>query len=122
VRLGEGHIVVDTSISKTSARRIVPILTNLAEWLRPLAQTSGRISRHTHEHRLAWSFCKIAAAAGVTWQRNALRHSFVSYRLAQVRNAPQVALEAGHTVTVLHRSYAELTTAAQAAQWFAVMP
>jgi integrase len=122
VRLDEGHIVVDTSISKTSARRIVPILTNLAEWLRPLAQTSGRISRHTHEHRLAWSFCKIAAAAGVTWQRNALRHSFVSYRLAQVRNAPQVALEAGHTVSVLHRSYAELATQSAAKAWFSVIP
>lgn len=122
VRLDEAHIAVDSSISKTAARRIVPILPNLAAWLRPLALPSGRISRHTHEHRLAWTFCKIAAAAGVTWQRNALRHSFVSYRLAQVRNAPQVALEAGHTVNVLHASYAELATAAQAAAWFNVMP
>jgi integrase len=122
VRLDEGHIVVDSSISKTAARRIVPIAPNLAAWLQPLALPSGRISRHTHEHRLAWSFCKIAATAGVTWQRNALRHSFASYRLAGVRNAPQVALEAGHTVNVLHASYAELATAAQAAAWFNVMP
>jgi integrase len=122
VRLDEGHIVVDSSISKTAARRIVPIAPNLAAWLQPLALPSGRISRHTHEHRLAWTFCKIAATAGVTWQRNALRHSFVSYRLAGVRNAPMVALEAGHTVNVLHASYAELATAAQAAAWFSVMP
>jgi integrase len=122
VRLDEGHIVVDSSISKTAARRIVPIAPNLAAWLRPLAQPSGRISRHTHEHRLAWTFCKIGTTAGVTWQRNALRHSFVTYRLAQVRNAPQVALEAGHTVAVLHASYAELATAAQAVAWFAVAP
>ena len=122
VHLDEGHITVDAGISKTASRRIIPIAPNLAEWLRPLAQTSGHISRHAHEHRLAWSFCKIAAAAGVTWQRNALRHSFVTYRLAQVRNAPQVALEAGHTVTVLHANYAELATAAQAVAWFNVMP
>lgn len=122
VRLNEGHIVVDSSISKTAARRIVPIAPNLAAWLRPLAQPSGRISRHAHEHRLAWTFCKIGTTAGVTWQRNGLRHSFVTYRLAQVRNAPQVALEAGHTVTVLHSSYAELATAAQAHEWFNVMP
>lgn len=122
VHLDEGHITVDAGISKTASRRIIPIAPNLAEWLRPLAQTSGRISRHAHEHRLAWSFCKIAAAAGVTWQRNALRHSFATYRLAQVRNAPQVALEAGHTVTVLHANYAELATAAQAVAWFNVMP
>lgn len=122
VRLDEGHIVVDSSISKTAARRIVPIAPNLAAWLRPLAQPSGRISRHTHEHRLAWTFCKIGTTAGVTWQRNGLRHSFVTYRLAAVRNAPQVALEAGHTVAVLHSSYAELATTAQAAEWFSVMP
>lgn len=122
VRLDEGHIVVDSSISKTAARRIVPIAPNLAAWLRPLAQPSGRISRHSHEHRLAWAFCKISAAAGITWQRNALRHSFVTNRLAQVRNAPMVALEAGHTVNVLHASYAELATAAEAHKWFNVMP
>ena len=122
VRLDEGHIVVDSSISKTAARRIVPIAPNLAAWLQPLALPSGRISRHSHEHRLAWAFCKISAAAGITWQRNALRHSFVTYRLAQVKNAPQVALEAGHTVNVLHASYAELATAAEAAKWFSVTP
>jgi integrase len=122
VRLDEGHIVVDSSISKTAARRIVPIAPNLAAWLRPLAQPSGRISRHAHEHRLAWSFCKISAAVGVAWQRNGLRHTFATNRLAQIRNAPQVALEAGHTVAVLHANYAELATAAQAAEWFNVLP
>lgn len=122
VRLAEGHIVVDSGISKTAARRIVPIQANLSEWLKPLAQPSGRISRHSHEHRLAWTFCKIANNAGVQWQRNGLRHSFATYRLAAVRNAPQVALEAGHTVNVLHQNYAELATSTEATAWFAVMP
>jgi hypothetical protein len=37
-----------------------------------------------------------AKATGVNWQHNTLRHSFCSYRLALVKSAAKVALEAGN--------------------------
>lgn len=32
---------------------------------------------------------------GITWPHNGLRHSFISYRIAQVQRSQQVVLEAG---------------------------
>jgi hypothetical protein len=51
---------------------------------------------------------QLAEEAGIKWKHNALRHSFASYRLAQIQNANQVALETGHTVKVLFTNYREL--------------
>jgi hypothetical protein len=31
------------------------------------------------------------------WKHNALRHSFISYRVADIQNVAQVALEAGNS-------------------------
>ena len=42
---------------------------------------------------------------GISWKHNCLRHSFASYRLAAAQDDNRVALEAGHTVTVLHKHY-----------------
>ena len=39
--------------------------------------------------------------AGFVWKHNALRHSFISYRVAQTQNVAQVALEAGNSPRVV---------------------
>jgi hypothetical protein len=54
--------------------------------------------------------------------RNALRHSFVSYRLAATQNPNQTALEAGHDVKILFRHCRELVTQADAQTWFGIHP
>jgi hypothetical protein len=52
-------------------------------------------------------------SAGITeWPENAMRHSFVSYRLA-TQNAPQTALESGHDQAVSFAHYQELAAANQ---------
>jgi Zn-dependent membrane protease YugP len=56
------------------------------------------------------------------WPHNALRHSYVSYRLALIANAAQVAEECGHSVQIMKQNYRELVTRAEAVKWFAVMP
>ena len=53
---------------------------------------------------------RLVKRAGITWKHNALRHSFVSYRLADLQDDNQVALEAGHSVSILHRHYKQLVT------------
>jgi hypothetical protein len=58
----------------------------------------------------------------VPWKHNALRHSFISYRVATVKNVAQVALEAGNSPEMIFEHYRELVTAEAAKGWFAVTP
>jgi integrase len=56
------------------------------------------------------------------WKHNALRHSFISYRLAAVPNTAQVALEAGNSPQMIFGHYRELVRAADAEKWFGITP
>ncbi len=56
------------------------------------------------------------------WKHNALRHSFISYRLAAVQNTAQVALEAGNSPQMIFRQYRELVRPADAEKWFGITP
>ena len=56
------------------------------------------------------------------WKHNALRHSFISYRVAQTQNVAQVALEAGNSPRVVFSNYRELVRPADAVKWFAIVP
>ena len=58
----------------------------------------------------------------VQWKNNALRHSFISYRVAQIQNVNQVALEAGNSPAIIFRHYRELVTSEQAREWFSIVP
>jgi hypothetical protein len=44
----------------------------------------------------------------VEWKHNALRHSFCSYRLADVKSAAEVALVAGNSPQMIFQHYREL--------------
>jgi len=56
------------------------------------------------------------------WKKNALRHSFISYRLADVQSAAQVALEAGNSPQIIFQHYRELVRPKDAKSWFSVAP
>lgn len=62
------------------------------------------------------------AVQAFAWKHNALRHSFVSYRLADVKDAARDALEAGNSPQMVFRNYRKLVTEAQAKAWFAIVP
>jgi hypothetical protein len=63
-----------------------------------------------------------AKAAGVRWKANALRHSFISYRVAQTRDVAATALEAGNSPKIVFAHYRQLCTEAEAADWFGIVP
>ena len=65
---------------------------------------------------------RVAAQAGITWKQNVLRHSFISYRLAEIQDVNRVALEAGNSPQMIFRHYRELATPQQAKTWFAIVP
>ena len=65
---------------------------------------------------------KTAQEARVTLKPNALRHSWISYRLAAIQNVAQVALEAGNSPAIIFQHYRELVRPGEATQWFAIRP
>ena len=77
-----------------------------AKWLRR-ADSDGSLGRflspelEPHERKTA----EIEGWEPFAWKHNALRHSFISYRLAAVPNTAQVALEAGNSPQMIFGHY-----------------
>jgi len=65
---------------------------------------------------------KIEGWPAFGWKHNALRHSFISYRVADIQNVAQVALEAGNSPQMIFKHYRELVRPAEAKAWFAISP
>lgn len=130
VSLDDNWIEIRAGKAKTASRRIIPVSENLREWLLPMRKTHGvvcpyknvsnKITKLVRKVNAAWK------AQGVErtfrWKHNALRHSFISYRIAQIKNVPQVALEAGNSPQIIHRHYKELVRRADAEKWFSIVP
>ena len=65
---------------------------------------------------------KKADALDFKWKHNALRHSFISYRVSQCKNVAQVALEAGNSPQMIFQHYKELVQPDAAKAWFSLRP
>jgi integrase len=125
-----GFIEVAAHKAKTAARRLVPITGNLAAWLAVTPREKPRVWTKSK----AWFFESLReAVASINedrgpkalqfgWKQNALRHSFISYRLAEAQDVNRVALEAGNSPQIIFRHYRELATPNQAATWFSIEP
>ena len=107
-----------TASQATVLGSIVPITGNLAAWLEPLPR-KGRV---VPSGEILKESTALARALGIEWPRNVLRHSFISYRIAAVKSADQVALEAGNSPAIIFKHYHELTTESQADSWFSILP
>jgi integrase len=120
VDVARGHIEVKAAKAKSARRRIVPIQTNLATWLRSY---SG-LARLVVPDRARGKLERVRKAAGLTrWPKNGLRHSFSSYRLAAIHDAPRVASELGHTSPqMLYSTYRELVLPEEAERYWKIAP
>lgn len=118
VDLDRKIIELRANLAKTASRRIIPISDNLAQWLKLLPRDGNVIST---EDRLRQATA-LARKLGIRWPNNVLRHSYISYRLAMIQNANQVALEAGNSPAMIFKHYRELVTRETAEQWFAIAP
>ena len=121
IDLVRGHIEITGAKSKSARRRIIPIQPNLAAWLRPYSEKKGRLvpGRITRTNLdLVRKKAKLAA-----WPNNGLRHSFASYRLAAIGDAPRVAHELGHTSPVmLYNTYREVVRPDEAERYWKIEP
>jgi integrase len=101
--------------------RLIPILPNLAAWLKPYADRTGTVWRLS-AGSLEKARKETVKAAGVPWKNNGLRDSFISYRLADTQAEQQVALEAGNSPGVVFNHYRTVVTQAEAIRYFSVTP
>ena len=145
--LQSGHLQIGADKAKTAKRRLTPIPSTALRYLLSVRKASGAIfpapkvdawvkerkeageapsaseveGRRTDALNVALHAVKVACP-GIKWGSNALRASALSYRLAETKDAAATALEMGNSPAVLLRDYRELTTGAEASEWFAVNP
>ena len=116
---------------------MIPILPNLAAWLKDNWQDEGPICQYAF---MGPEFAELAKRVNAArklkaqdkgqptevpvfkWKHNALRHSFISYRVATVKNVAEVALEAGNSPQMIFKHYRELVRPDAAKAWFAIVP
>jgi integrase len=117
----KGFVEISAGKAKTQARRLIPILPSLAQWLSIAPRFGEKVWPHSKPYFFE-EVQKAADKAGVSWKANGLRHSFISCRLATTQDVAKVALEAGNSPAIIFRHYRELTTEAEAAEWFGIVP
>jgi len=119
IDLTGGFVEVTAQKSKTARRRLVPISDNLRAWLQPMAKKAGPVAPIGLRKRLE----AVRAAAGFeTWESNAMRHSYGSYRLAQCHDAAKVSLEMGNSPAMVFSHYRELVKPKDADQYWSIRP
>lgn len=130
VNLARKLVTVRPEKAKTVSRRTVPLCDAAIAWLKPHAQEVGRVACYTEENKFVAAVVsdvnaarrKAGNAKPFRWKRNGLRHSFCSYRLALVKNAHEVSLEAGNSPNMIFKHYRELVSAEDGQGWFATFP
>lgn len=115
----EGVIEIQGSVAKTGARRLAPLVPAAAEWLKGYVDARGPVIGAV---KLYERLEKLSATAEVPWKQNALRHSFCSYRMATLKDAPRVSYEAGNSVRIIQRHYDKVVTESQGTTWFSITP
>jgi integrase len=115
-------IYVPEGVAKT-VDRIVPMSDNLIAWIQPYARTSGPVVSVSNTSN---ALTRIKARAGLPHgkgdTRNTLRKSFISYRLALVKNIAQVAEEAGSSPEKVKSNYRKPMPEKTARAWFNIWP
>jgi integrase len=119
IDLDDGFIEVKAIKSKTGERRLVPIHDNLKKWLLPYHQKGGKVIAYVNINK---QLAKVARRAGIKWKHNALRHSYISYRVAECADIPRVADEAGNSPQMIRQHYLRRVKPALATQWFSILP
>ena len=116
----ERFVEIKAGNAKTASRRTVPITDNCAAWLERYAKTSGAVINLSRADKQL--FLYLAEKSGVPWKHNGLRHSFISYRLAVIKDVGQVSLEAGNSPGMVFKHYRQLVRESEAKAWFSIIP
>jgi len=121
IKWDRGHIEIAGKKAKTAARRLVPLPDNLKAWLAPWREATGRIVTLT---AVAGAMNDLGVKAKIPggWRQNALRHSFISYRVSLTGDVARTSLEAGNSPKMIFSHYREIVDEEAARAWFAITP
>jgi integrase len=119
ILLDRGFIRVTAAKGNTAQKRLIPIQPNLVKWLAECKKVGDHVSDYPRPED---AIQRLAERAGIPWKRNGLRHSFISYRIADIQNVAQVALEAGNSPSIIFKHYRALVTPEEAKAWFSLVP
>ncbi|MFA7344900.1 MAG: hypothetical protein WC003_11390 [Terrimicrobiaceae bacterium] len=148
ISLAQGDITIGAGVAKTNSRRVVTIPANAKAWLASYAKKEGKVwPSDLTKARDLWTLSRINAGYGPfftdyppawaaqidpqtettrkdlkPWPANALRHSAISYRLAQKKNLAAIAYEAGNSPKIIQAHYNGLATPQAARLFFDIMP
>lgn len=99
-----------------AANRTVLLSPVAVAWLTAAGRPTT-VPRFTREVRR-----EICKRAKVTWKKDICRHTFISNRIALIRDDTAVAIESGTSRDVIHRHYHNLRMPAEAKQWNELRP
>ena len=138
ISLEEKRIRIDENVArKVGSKRTVPIPDNCIEWLRPYARKAGRIQPedfHTlfEEVRIAAGFRPSNTRTNQrlvkkglklkAWPSNCLRHSAISYALAECGDESKVATWAGNSPVMIKKHYDTQADPSAAVQFYSLSP
>ena len=108
--------------AKTGRARVVDMPDNLLEWLDPFCRPRGPICDLANSSN---ALCRLRAAAGILGRkRNAIRKSWITYRVALSQDIAAVAGAAGNSPQIVRQFYnlPGTRTRETAARWFAIRP
>lgn len=116
------RIYVGRGPAKTGNDRTVDMPDNLVEWLLPYRRRAGKLCVLANTSSALCRLRHKAAIAGP--KRNALRKSFISYKLALTRDIAGVADQAGNSAAIIRKNYKRSDTRLReaAARWFTIRP
>jgi len=90
--------------------------------------SSSAIGEDRSEFALAALFKQVVAAIKgeegnplLKIVHNRLRHSYISHRVADIKNVAEVAMESGNSPRIIFSSCRELVMEVEAKKWFAIM-
>ena len=115
-----GVIRLPRQVTKTGAKRQIPILPNLRAWLEPFTHRTGLVfaSEKAHDRTIAY-----AKGRGIEWPTNWARHSFGTYRATLTKGVGQVSIEMGNSEGIVKRHYFDQHASEKDAhEWFSIVP
>lgn len=116
-------IIAEKHHAKVGPRRVIPMSDQLVTWLTPLAPKKGWVCPHySHDSTLNIEFGKARSKIPVRTIHNGHRHSYASYRLAEVKDENQVAIEMNTSARKLRENYLALVKDRELAAWKMVFP
>jgi len=112
--------------TRSTSRRLVPINETLRDWVADYVPKKGTAEESAcivpmSEQIAIRKFALLCRAVGIEPKDNALRHSFITYRCAELKgNKHQAAQESGNSPATIEKHYLELVTSQQAAAWYGI--